>query len=103
MGSLAIYRTLPTVRSGEHQLAHAGGVVAPRRARGDEAIDRGDEAGRVVELREGPGALALEQLAARHDVVGTAPVADGDDRVAVAPHDEQRQVGGEVEAIERAH
>src|SRR3954466_2219683 len=98
MGSLAIYRTLPTVRSGEPQLAHAGGVVAPRRARGDEAIDGRHEAGRVVELREVPGALDLEQLAARHRLVGAAAVADRDDRVAVAPHDEQRQVGGEVEA-----
>ena len=63
---------------------------------------RGEAVGIVV-VGHVTGALEDLEAAARHRRVRGGAVRDGDDRVALAPHDQRRQPRGQREPVVRAH
>src|SRR5215213_3040114 len=67
---------------------------------GEEAFEGGDEAAGALELGDVAGVLEDLQAAAGKLGVGLAGVLDGDDRVVLAPDDEEGQGFGEVELVE---
>jgi hypothetical protein len=72
-----------------------------RRGRGrlDEIADHGDEASRVLAVREVAAAGKDLQAAAGNRGVGRAAVMMRDEGIAVAPDDHGRHVRGEIEAV----
>ena len=85
------------------QVAPAGGGDVRRLGRPHEVGQQPHEAQRIVEVREVAGSGKDLELAARHQAVGVVRMRDRDDRVALAPHDQERQRLGEVEPVARVH
>ena len=81
------------------QLAPAVGVERGRLGRLDEVDEHVDEALGLVQLGEVAGVAEHLQAAAGHLLVGRAAVGDGDDRVALAPDQQERDVLGQVQAV----
>ena len=67
---------------------------------GKEAFEDGDEAAGALLLGDVAGVLEDLEVAAGEGGVGLAAVVDGDDRVVLAPDDEDREGVGEVELVE---
>src|SRR5208282_4488903 len=65
----------------------------------EESLERCDEAPRCFELRQVADPVEDLQAAARDGLVGVLAMADGDDRVTRAPHDEDGYALGEVEPV----
>ena len=63
----------------------------------------GEQRGGRLGVGEVADARQQHEAAARDGVVGDVGVGDGDDAVVLAPHDQRRPGGGEVEAVERRH
>ena len=76
---------------------------APARVVSMKSISTPDEAQRIVEVREMARVGKDLEPAARHEPMGRARVLDRDDRVALAPDEQERDRLGEVEAIARVH
>ena len=75
---------------------------------GDEQIASGPrmvEGGEWAGWQEWRGTDAFEDLepAPGHRVMGAAPLFHGDDVVPIAPHDERRHGGREIQPVGRAH
>ena len=102
------------VEGGQSLGGHGGRLGSPTSGCQWSAVSRaalvgvaelGEELGEavgVVVVGHVPGALEADELAAGHRLVGGVAVADRDDRVVLAPHDQRRQQGGEAEPVLRA-
>src|SRR4051794_11753712 len=111
LGAMA-RRVLPGRREGKGRAASAGFAqqagpvgLGDRRRLGiaQEAFEHREEPDRVLAVREVAGPLEDLEAASGDRVLGGAAVRDRDDRVALAPDDQRREMGGEVEAIGRGH
>ena len=67
------------------------------------SAEQPDEAQRVVEAREVPRVGKTSSAAARNEPMGRPRVLDRDDRIAIAPDDQERDGLRQVEAIARVH
>ena len=81
---------------------HEAGVDSgpPARSSRDRVLEQGDEPVGLVEMREVAGALEQLKPTARHQLVRAPPLLDRDDPVARAPHDQQRQLGGQIQPVD---
>src|SRR6478672_4104258 len=68
----------------------------------DEVDQDVDEPVRIGAVREVPGPLEHLEPAAGDRLLCCHAVLDGDDPVVLAPHDQGRELGGEVEPVDRA-
>ena len=89
------------VSAAAQQLAPAIGMNVRRLGRLHEVDQQRHEAKRIVQMREVPCVRKELEPAARNEPMGGARVLDRDDRVALAPEDQERDRLGQVEAIAR--